>query len=124
MTICYARPGEPIELGHQGESMARRVVFDIRRWEQEYSPAGTVELLHQRQNDSIPYPVAVTRENGFIFWDVTNADTDQICRYGKAELRYSIDDKLIKSDIYQTSVTAALGPPSAKAPGLNVSKRR
>lgn len=127
MQIVYARSDEAIELGHQGENLARRVIFDISQWISLYGGGGEVRLLHQRQNDTNPYPVPTSRDAsldadsedtppGLVYWDVTRTDTDQQCRYGKAELRYYIGDALVKSDTFRTSVLPALTPPSGSAP--------
>ena len=141
----HAVQEEPILLGRQGEHLARRILFDISEWEAVFGP-GTVRLLHQRQGDPYPYPAAVTQEPGRVLWDVKAWDTRYPCQYGKAELRYYVPldestgnggdserdqdaaeeesvsngseptEKLVKSDVYQTSVLPALGPPTEEVP--------
>lgn len=131
MTIYQAMRGQPVDLGRQGEHHARRVAFDISDWVRDFG-AGTVRLLHQRQDDAAPYPVSVTRtdndgitenpETGtLVLWDVTDADTATRQRYGRAELRYySVGDGgetfLAKSETYQTFVADALGSEIQEAP--------
>ena len=111
MIVIHAGEDDVLPLGHQGEDHARQIVFDISGWEDAFGE-GTVRLLHQRQGDPLPYPVTIRREGNRVLWDVDAADTDQICRYGHAELRYYAGDALVKSDLYLTSVAPALGPPS------------
>lgn len=130
MNIVNAIPGEPLPLGRRWEHNATRVVFDISAWVDAFG-AGNVRLLHQRQGDAAPYPVSVTRtdddgtENAvtgtLVLWDVTRADTAQVCHYGRAELRYysgteGAEEFLAKSAIYKTAVADALGGAQADAP--------
>ena len=90
----YKVVSHDIPLGHRWEHYARRIEFDISAWVDAFG-AGTVQLLHQRQGDEYPYPVTVTRTDAdgetvnnttgtLVRWDVTNTDTAQVCRYGKA----------------------------------------
>lgn len=130
MRIYNAVPGEPLPLGHRWENNALRIAFDISAWVDAFG-AGTVRLLHQRQGDAAPYPVSLTRtdadgtpnnETGTrVLWDVSNADTAQVCHFGRAELRYyagreGAEEFLAKSDIWKTEVRDALGGAQADAP--------
>lgn len=131
MQTYHAVPGEPLPLGRLWEHHARRIVFDISAWVETFG-AGVVQLLHQRQGDAVPYPVTVKRTDAdgvtdnnttgtLVFWDVTNVDTGQLCRYGKAELRYyrgseASPEFLAKSDVYKTVVENALGAARAEPP--------
>ncbi len=123
-------PGEPIPLGRRWEHNATRIVFDVSAWVKAFG-AGSVRLLHQRQNDAAPYPVSVTRTDAdgtpnaqtgtLVLWDVSRTDTAQKCQYGKAELRYyagteGAETFLAKSEIYKTVVLDALGGSLADAP--------
>ncbi|MBQ6986892.1 MAG: collagen-like protein, partial [Oscillibacter sp.] len=127
----YKVVSHDIPLGHRWEHYARRIEFDISAWVETFG-AGTVQLLHQRQGDEYPYPVTVTRTDAdgetannttgtLVRWDVTNTDTAQVCRYGKAELRYYrgtqvAPEFLAKSDLYRTTVENALGGALATPP--------
>ena len=111
----YARPGEPIPLGREGENNARQVVFDLRPWNDLYGP-GVVQLLAQRSGGNTPYPVAITTDKFDAIWTVTNADTEIPGREGKAELRYYVGETLAKSAIWTTIVMDALGEPSEAPP--------
>ena len=50
-----------IDLGLQGENLARTLEFDISDWRAEYGE-GTVQLLHRRFGDRDPYPAAIEQE--------------------------------------------------------------
>ena len=115
MQVIHANPHEPIPLGRQGEHLARRIAFDLSGWQKQYGQ-GTARLIHQRQEDLYPYPVVTVQEDGSVLWDVTRTDTDQVCRYGRAELRYFVGDAVVKSAVYQTRVDPAMAPPTAEAP--------
>ena len=115
MKEIRANGNTPLPLGRQGENLARRIVFDVSGWLSAYG-AGTVRLLHQRSQDNAPYPVSITQEAGYVYWDVTAADTAQAGIYGQAELRYYVRETLAKSAIYQTTVSPALGEETEEIP--------
>ena len=116
-TFVYAHAGLPIPLGRQGETNARRIVFDISGWLREYGTGGTLLLLHKRPGDNAAYLVPFTQsESGDkIYWDVTDVDTDKETSesFGEAELRYSITTGntgiLAKSELFRTTVDRSLG---------------
>lgn len=95
MKIIKVCPGQRLSLGHKGENLARRIEFDIGPWVETYG-LGTAHLLHQRQGDTEPYPVATIQEGTTVSWDVTNADT-AISGRGQYELRYYVGETLAKS---------------------------
>ena len=104
-----------IALGIQGEHNARKVPFyDAQIWKEIFGE-GRFELLHQRNGDEAPYPVVLTIEDGVPCWYVASSDT-AIAGSGKCELRYMVDDKLIKSCTYATDVIASLGDDTTEAP--------
>lgn len=104
-----------IALGIQGEHNARKVSFyDAEIWNEKLGQ-GRFELLHQRNGDESPYPVVVTMEGNVPCWYVSASDT-AIAGSGKCELRYMVDDKLIKSCTYITDVVASLGDDTTEAP--------
>lgn len=115
MIVVKADDLTSLALGRQGENLARQVVFDLSAWEAEYGP-GTVELIHQRPVDTSPYPVAVRREDTFVLWDLTSADTAVAGSYGHCELRWYVGDILAKSKIWRTWVEPAMDTPSETAP--------
>lgn len=111
---------EPIDLGRQGENLARTIDIDISAWRAEFGE-GTVQLLHQRQGDSTPYPVAVEQTGDVVRWAITSADTARV-GYGAAQLLFfGAGDVLAKQCIYRTYVSSSLGqsagePPEAQQP--------
>ena len=95
-------------LGKQGENLARIVYFDEpEQWKATFGE-GQCELIHQRNGDAAPYPVALEFENDKVCWKITNADTAVIGE-GKCELHYIVDNIIVKSKIWTTSVLPSLG---------------
>lgn len=111
---------EPIDLGRQGENLARTIEIDISAWRAEYGE-GTVQLLHQRHGDSAPYPAVVEQAGDVVRWSITAADTARV-GYGAAQLLYfAAGDVLAKQCTYRTCVSPSLGrsagePPEAQQP--------
>lgn len=102
-------------LGKQGENLARMVYFEEPAlWEKEFGE-GKCELLHQRNGDAAPYPVKLEKENGKCCWKITASDT-AIVGDGKCELHYIVDDVVVKSKIWTTTVLESLGGEVAEAP--------
>lgn len=117
--ITTAIHSEPIDLGKQGENLARIIDIDISAWRAEYGE-GTVQLLHQRHGDSTPYPAAVEQAGDVVRWAITAADTARV-GYGAAQLLFYAGDVLAKQCIYRTYVSPSLGqsagePPEAQQP--------
>ena len=105
-----------INLGRQGENQARKVVFDVlRAWHEEFGSAGVASLIVQREEDAEPYPVALEEENGMLAWTVSAADT-AYAGEGKAELRYTVGNTVVKSCVYKTVVRASLGDSTSDPP--------
>lgn len=102
-------------LGKQGENLARIVYFEEHAlWEKEFGE-GKCELLHQRNGDVAPYPVKLEKENGKCCWKITAADT-AIVGDGKCELHYIVNDVVVKSKVFKTTVIESLGGEVAEAP--------
>ena len=115
MIPIYAERGKPLCIGREGENNARYVVFDVSHWRAVYGP-GTVQLLVQRTGETTPYPAALTVEGSNAIWVITLADTAIPGQFGKAELRYMVDDTLAKSEQWTTIVWDALWEPSETPP--------
>lgn len=97
-----------IDLGRQGENLARRVVLPL---EDLAVGNGHCLLLHQRSGDSSPYPVDTRQEGTSLIWLVTGADTGS-AGLGSAEVRWLGDGgQVIKSQIYYTVTQNALSDP-------------
>lgn len=99
--------GFSIPLGKQGENLARRIQFDISHWIDEYGQ-GTVQLLHQRKGDELPYPACIAVKDATVYWEITAADTGT-AGYGQCELQYYAEDVLVKSQTWRTVAAASLG---------------
>ena len=104
-----------IYLGKQGEHHARRLSFnDVKIWKEIFGE-GTCELIHQRNGDESPYPVILTIEDGVPYWYVSDVDTANAGE-GKCELRYIINNRIVKSNIYSTLVKESLGEETLDIP--------
>lgn len=107
MVIENAYALEEIKLGRRGENQARKVVFDVlEKWREGYGE-GVASLIVQRNGDAQPYPVTVTEDNGALVWLVSSVDT-AVAGEGAAELRYTVGDTIVKSQIYKTRVRETL----------------
>lgn len=107
MVIENAYALEEIKLGRRGENQARKVVFDVLgKWREGYGE-GVASLIVQRNGDAQPYPVTVTEDDGALVWLVSSVDT-AVAGEGAAELRYTVGDTIVKSQIYKTRVRETL----------------
>lgn len=107
MVIENAYALEEIKLGRRGENQARKVVFDVLgKWREGYGE-GVASLIVQRNGDAQPYPVTVTEDDGALVWMVSSVDT-AVAGEGAAELRYTVGDTIVKSQIYKTRVRETL----------------
>ena len=114
MLKTYAHPGSIIALGRRGENMARQVVFDISAWVAVYG-AGTAQAVAQRAGDVSPYPVSIEQTDTAAIWTVSAADTS-VVGDGKVELLYTVDDVVVKSEVWKTSVLESLSDDTAEPP--------
>lgn len=103
-----------LHLGKQGENLARQIPFDLSAWMDSFGP-GTAQLLHQRNGDEAPYPVAIEQEGNLAIWTVTSADTAAVGN-GLAELQYYVNGTLVKTANWITKVLEALGPVTETPP--------
>ena len=99
--------GSDIPIGRKGENLVTQIRFPIAGWAEKYGD-GTFGLLAQRQGDANPYPVSITTDSEYVYWDVTSSDTG-VAGIGKAELRYTVGEALAKSVVYITRTAPALG---------------
>lgn len=107
MVIENAYTLEEIKLGRRGENQARKVVFDVLgKWREGYGE-GVASLIVQRNGDAQPYPVTLTEEDGALVWLVSSVDT-AVAGDGAAELRYTVGNTVVKSQIYKTRVRETL----------------
>jgi hypothetical protein len=104
-----------LDLGRQGENLARTVVFRVSDWQEAYGP-GIATLLAQRPGEETPYPCVVIADGDTIFWPVTAADTARSGAWGKCELQYRVNDALVKSERWSTCVSASLDQSEEETP--------
>lgn len=107
---------EKVFIGRQGENLARRVVFDISEWQKLYGD-GTAALVHRRPGDEYPYPCTVTAsaDDGYFYWEVSKADVS-VFGIGELQLRYYVNDALVKSQIWDSKIDESLGYPLGTKP--------
>ncbi len=98
--------GTDIPLGRRGENLVTQIRFPVAGWAELYGD-GSFGLLAQRQGDANPYPVSITTDSEYVYWNVTSADTG-VAGIGKAELRYTVGEALAKSVVYITRTAPAL----------------
>lgn len=104
-----------MNIGKQGENLARVYCFkEAEKWIKTFGE-GTFELLHQRNGDKAPYPVKLDVEGDIPCWKVTAADTDKVGK-GQCELRYIQNDRVIKSRTWTTIVTESMNDNIVEAP--------
>lgn len=86
-------------IGKQGENAAKRIDFDLSPFAQYGN--GTVQLLHQRSGDNVPYIVDVEQNGRTATWTVSDDDT-AFSGYGRAQLNYYVGEVLAKSVVFTT----------------------
>lgn len=107
----------PINIGVVGENDARVFVWDISEWLDTYGE-GTVQLIHKRDEDQLPYPCTIDRLENLAKWTVKAGDLGH-GGYGECQLTYTVGDTIVaKSQIYKTFSTKSIDggtvdPPSA-----------
>ena len=103
-----------IDLGRQGENLARTVEIDVSallsRW-----PEAIISLLVKRKQDAEPYVANAHVVDGVLYWPITAADTAS-AGDGKVELRAVCGEVLAKSATGSTRVTASLTGNEAEPP--------
>lgn len=98
--------GLSIDIGRQGENLARNIYFDLSELINTYGE-GTATLVHMRPSDKAPYVCTVTRSDTFLIWAPTSTDT-AYAGSGKCELRWVVGETLAKSIIYTTQIAASI----------------
>ena len=95
-----------VQLGKQGENLARAVEIDISAYRDTYGD-GSAVLLHQRNGDEAPFPVATSIDGDVLTWEVSATDTDKVGA-GELELQWFVGSTLAKSVTWSTRVMPAL----------------
>lgn len=104
--VIKAKCGDVLNIGKQGENLARSVEFDITEWKAEYGD-GYAQLIVQRNGDPAAYPATITEQDGIVTWAITSSDNANV-GYGSAELRYIVDLVVVKSVTYTIYVAKSL----------------
>jgi len=95
-----------IDLGRQGENLARTVEIDVSSYLEKW-PGAEIALLVKRKNDANPYIADTHIEDGILYWPITAADTE-MAGDGKIELRVICGNVLAKSATGSIRVVASL----------------
>lgn len=103
-----------IDLGRQGENLARTVEIDVSSMLSQW-PNATISMLVKRKHDNDPYLANITIKSGVLFWPITAADT-AAAGDGKIEIRATYGEVLAKSAIGTTRVTASLTGNESEVP--------
>lgn len=112
--IINAIPNKTIVIGRQGENLVRTVRFPIECY--SVFGEGEFSLVHRRPTDDAAYPCVTTKDEDYLYWNITNADV-QYSGNGSLQLTYTVGDHIAKSDVYITNTLKSLSqtenPPEA-----------
>lgn len=104
-----------IDLGRQGENLARTVEIDVTSILEKW-PDAEITLLVKRKGDTDPYPAETTVEDGILRWPITMVDTANAGE-GKIEIHAVSGEIIAKSVIATIRVSACLaGTESSEIP--------
>lgn len=98
--------GLSIDIGRQGENIARNIYFDLSDLIDNYGE-GTATLVHMRPSDNAPYICEAERVGNFLIWAPTSTDM-AYAGSGKCELRWVVGETLAKSIIYTTTIAPSI----------------
>ena len=101
-------------LGRQGENAATVIEIDVSEWMAQW-PYADYQVLHQRDDEDVPYEVEAVLNGSVLEWTVTDTDT-AIPGKGYAEIRALEGDLIKKSRRIETYVEEALGSATGEAP--------
>lgn len=106
MQQIKATPGAILALGRQGEHLARQIRFSLASFRALYGE-GQAELAYRRRGDELPYLARVTQEGDTCLWTLTGEDT-AVDGMGQCELRYRVNETVVKTEIWQTFVAQSM----------------
>ena len=95
-----------IDLGRQGENLARTVEIDVSSMLAQW-PEAVITLLVKRKHDAEPYIADTTVKDGVLFWPITTVETAD-AGDGKLEIRATCGEVIAKSATGTFRVTASL----------------
>ncbi len=114
-TIQYPiRFGGILSLGRCGENNARTVVIDVADYAAA-CPNAEITLWIQRPGEKSVYPANIELKDGKLYWPITSADT-AIAGKGRAEMRVTRNDILIKSRTFTFQVSESLTGAETETP--------
>lgn len=105
-----------LNLAYQGENKAHKVIVHYGKWAEEYGE-GTLGIMIQRPGDEAPYlaGAVVVGANHTVEWTILAQDL-AFRGYGKVQFRYTVDDVIVKSKLFDFKVERSLddlvNPPS------------
>ena len=106
ITTVTTDGGAILPIGRQMEHGVRQVWFDLTYLIENFGE-GTATLVHQRNQDLAPYIVSTTQTGNRLEWTLDETDTAYE-GFGRAEIRWVVDDDLAKTVIYKTNVMKSL----------------
>ncbi len=106
ITTVTTDGGAILPIGRQLEHGVRQVWFDLSYLIENFGE-GTATLVHQRNQDLAPYIVTTEQTNTNLMWTIDETDTAYE-GFGRAEIRWVVDDDLAKTVIYKTNVQKSL----------------
>ena len=95
-----------IDLGRQGENLARTIEIDVNSILEKW-PDASITLLVKRKGDTEPYPAETSVVSGILRWPVTKVDTANAGE-GKIEIHAVSGEIIAKSVIATIRVSACL----------------
>lgn len=95
-----------IDLGRQGENLARTIEIDVSAYLEKW-PEADISLLVKRKSDPSPYIADTHIEDGILYWPITAAETE-LAGDGKIELRVICGNVIAKSATGNIRVVASM----------------
>jgi len=95
-----------LDLGHQGENLAKTIDIDVSEWLLQY-PNANINIVVLRSGDTTPYIANTTVANGVLSWVLTSSDTE-LAGIGRAEVRATVEGLIKKSTVIMTKVKEGL----------------
>lgn len=93
-----------LELGRQGENLARSVQISVQDWYDEFGDSITISLVAQRPTENYGYFPPITVTDGIVNWVITDVDTSFVGT-GHGELIATDENGLnVKSKVFKTVI--------------------
>ncbi len=105
--VNVSRPPSWLFIGRQGENEATIFDIDLSDYVSQYG-AGTADILVQRDGDESPFASVTTLTGNVLSWPITNLET-AIVGTGQAQLVYTVNGVIAKTQIFPFSVSRSLG---------------